>query len=149
MNAQGIKNTVLALLSSVGGAVAVSFGGWDASVKILLGIMALDYATGLLLAALWQKSPKTEGGGLSSAAGFKGLVRKAAILGLVWLAALLDRAIQTNYIRTTVSLFFLANEAISVIENTALMGIPYPAFVKKMLEELRNSKNGGNWDDGK
>ena len=142
-DAQNIKNTVLALLSSAGGTIAMCFGGWDAGVKILLGIMALDYITGLLLAALWHRSPKTEGGGVSSAAGFKGLIRKIAILGLVWLAALLDRAIEADYIRTTVSLFFIANEAISVIENTALMGIPYPGFVKKMLEELQDSKDGG------
>ena len=61
------------------------------ALKVLICFMALDYATGWLVAAIWHKSAKSKTGALDSKAGYKGLVKKGVMLALVWMAALLDR----------------------------------------------------------
>ena len=145
MNAENTKNVVLAILAAVGSWIANALGGWDASLAVLVALMALDYLTGILLAAVWQRSTKSESGALDSRAGFKGLIKKCMILLMVWIGVLLDRAVGAQYIRTAVILFFIGNEGLSLLENICLMGVPCPKFLKKALEALRDKgDNGGN-----
>ena len=139
MNALHIKNAVLAVLAVIGSTVAQALGGWDMALRVLIGFMILDYATGWLVAAVWHKSGKSETGALSSYAGFKGLIKKCMILALVWMAQLLDLATGSDFVRDTVCLFFIANEGLSILENTAIMGVPYPAFIKNMLDAMREA----------
>lgn len=141
MTAGEIKNWLLVALSAAGSLAAQCLGGWDGALAMLVGVMAADYATGLLAALVFKKSKKTAGGGASSRVGFLGLLKKCLILVLVWFGTLLDGAAGTSCVRTAVVLFFTANEGISVLENTALMGVPYPAFLKAALEALR--RDGG------
>ncbi len=151
-NAICMKNKVLAGLSVLAGWFLSAFGGWDGAMQALVGFMAVDYITGLIVAGVFHRSNKTAAGALESNAGFKGLARKAAVLGLVFVAVLLDRETGAGFIRTAVCLFFTANEGISILENLGLMGVPYPRFLKDMLEALRKrgdavSENGnrGDW----
>ena len=58
-------------------------------------------------------------------------------------AALLDQATHSDFVRDAVCLFFIANEGLSVLENTAVMGVPYPAFVKNMLDALHQTGDQG------
>ncbi len=103
--------------------------------------MAIDYATGLILAGVFKKSPKSCGGALESRAGLKGLCRKCGILLAVLVAYRLDIAVGADYIRTSVIIAFIANEAISIIENIGLMGVPLPGAIKKAIEVLRSKNN--------
>lgn len=137
MNAIEIKNAILAALAAAGSCLANYLGGWDAALKLLIAMMAADYATGLVVAAVFQKSNKSSTGALDSRAGFVGLVRKGVILMLVWLGVMLDNAIGAGYVRTAVCIFFIGNEGLSLLENVGLMGVPYPTFLKNMLEALR------------
>lgn len=146
MNAVQIKNGVLAAVAAVGTFVAHALGGWDAAMQVLVALMALDYLTGVLVAAIWQRSNKSETGALDSKAGFKGLCKKGMILLLVWLGVLLDNAFSTTYVRMAVILFFIGNEGISFLENLGLMGVPFPEFLKKALEALREKGNAGEGD---
>ena len=86
-NVVHIKNAVLAALAALGTFVANALGGWDAALQVLIGLMAADYVTGLIVAGVFKRSGKSETGALESRAGFKGLVRKCTILMLVWVAA--------------------------------------------------------------
>lgn len=142
-NAIMTKNGVLAALATAGTFLAHALGGWDAALQVLVSLMAADYITGVLVAALWQRSNKSETGALDSKAGFRGLCKKGVILLVVWIAALLDNAIGAAYVRTAVVLFFIGNEGISLLENIGLMGVPFPAFLKKMLEALRDKGDQG------
>lgn len=137
-----IKNAVLAALAALGTFVANALGGWDAALQVLIGLMAADYVTGLIVAGVFKRSGKSETGALESRVGFKGIVRKCTILMLVWVAAMLDRLTGAAYIRTAVCLFFIGNEGLSILENTALMGVPYPAFIKNALEAMRDKGDG-------
>ena len=59
------------------------------------------------------------------------------------MAALLDQATGSDFARDAVCMFFIANEGLSVLENTAVMGVPYPAFVKNMLDALHQTGDQG------
>ena len=145
-NVVHIKNAVLAALAAFGTFVANALGGWDAALQVLIGLMAADYVTGLIVAGVFKRSGKSETGALESRAGFKGLVRKCMILMLVWVATMLDCLTGAAYIRTAVCLFFIGNEGLSILENTALMGVPYPDFIKNALEAMRDKGDGGKAD---
>lgn len=144
-----MKNVVLGGLATAGSVVAQALGGWDMALRVLIWFMVLDYVTGWLVAAVWHKSSKSETGALASNAGFKGLIKKCMILALVWMAAMLDRVTGSDFVRTAVCLFFIANEGLSILENTAIMGVPYPAFVKNMLDAMKEQSDtaGGHAAD--
>lgn len=143
MNATQIKDAILAALAAAGAFLANALGGWDAVLKLLIALMAADYITGLAVAAIWHKSNKSDSGALDSKAGFRGLVKKCAILLLVYIGVLLDGAVGTHYVRSAVCLFFIGNEGLSLLENIGLMGVDYPDFLRNMLEALRDKGDGG------
>lgn len=124
------------------GAVVSFFTGMPPLLVALLGVMSLDYATGLLC-ALMGVSPKTEGGALSSRAAREGLARKVMLLAVVALAALVDFAVASgagapfSATTGTVCLWFVAAEGISILENAAAMGLPVPKALKQALESVK------------
>ncbi len=126
----------------VTGFIAGLFGEWTTALTILAVMMTVDYLTGILV-AISGKSPKTEGGGLSSKVGFTGIARKGFILLIVLVATMLDKAIgNTSMVFQTATVFYyIANEGISVLENADLMGVPFPAFIRKHLEDMREEKD--------
>ena len=138
-----LKNWGLVTWAALGSLVANTLGGWTADMKVLVFMMGADYLTGVLVAALWQRSDKSRTGALDSKAGFRGLCKKGVILLLVWLGVLLDEALGVSYVRTAVILFFLGNEGLSLLENIGLMGVPFPAFLKNALEALRDKGDKG------
>lgn len=133
-----LKNWVLGAAAAAGSAAVNALGGWDMSLQALIGMMAADWITGWLVAAVWKRSNKSAGGALDSRAGWKGLCRKGAVIALVWAAATLDAALGAAYVRTAVCIFFIGNEGLSLLENVGLMGVPYPKFLKNALEVLRD-----------
>lgn len=125
--------------AAVGGAIAGLMGEWNALLTILMVAMVTDYVTGLIVAAC-GRSPKTEGGRLSSTAGFIGLAKKAVIMAVVLLATLLDRAIGTDSMmfQTAAVCYYIANEGLSILENAALLDVPIPKRLRAALEALRD-----------
>lgn len=132
-----MKDVICTVLGIVGGAIASAFGGWDAALTTLIIFMAIDYATGLIVAGVFHKSGKSETGALESRAGWKGLCRKGVTLLIVLVACRLDLMIGSNFIRDAAVIAFVANEAISIIENAGLMGVPIPAVIIKAVEVLK------------
>lgn len=135
---------ILKGLAALAGFIAGLFGEWPAALTILLTMMALDYVSGFVVACM-RRSPKTEGGGLSSKAGFVGLARKGFIMLIVLIATLLDRAIgnAAMVFQTATVFYYIANEGLSILENADLMGVPFPAFVREHLESMREASDGG------
>ena len=124
------------------GAVAGLYGEWTSALTILVVMMCVDYLTGVMVAAT-GRSPKTEGGGLSSKIGFIGLAKKGFIMLIVLVATLLDRAIgnAAMVFQTATVFYYIANEGISILENADRMGIPFPAFIRERLECIRDEKD--------
>lgn len=143
MSINTVKTGVCGVIGALGGLVATLFGGWGADLTTLVIFMAIDFVTGLVVAAVFHKSRKTESGALESRAGLKGLCRKGAILLVVLVAHRLDVTIGIDAVRTTVVIGFIANEAISIFENFGLMGVPFPAAIKKALDILTDKADAG------
>lgn len=131
-----MKTAICTAVGVIGGYLAQMLGGWDAALSTLGVFMAADYLTGILVAAVFHKSPKTESGTLQSQIGFKGLCRKGTILLFVLVGNRLDMVLGTNAIREGVIFGFMANEALSLIENAGLMGVPLPDVIVKAVDAL-------------
>lgn len=129
-----IWDKALKMLMAFAGGVAGALGGWDPLLKVLIALMAADYASGVLVAIL-GKSAKTEYGGLSSKVGAAGLARKGLMLLVVLVAALLDRAMggANPVCRDAACWFYITNEGISILENVGQAGAPYPESLKRLL----------------
>lgn len=135
-----MKYKIFTTLALAGSALAELFGGWDMALETLLILMAADWITGgILLPAVFGKSPKSPNGALESRAGWKGLCRKGMTLFYILIAARLDRLLDMDYIRNAVCIGFIANELLSIVENAGLMGVPLPAMIRKVIDILKEN----------
>lgn len=135
-----MKNTICTAIGILGGWIASALGGWNAALGALLMCMAMDYATGLIVAGVFHKSPKSPGGGLESMAGWKGLARKVVTLMIVVTAHTMDLLLGIQYIRDAVIIGFCANEVISILENAGLMGLPIPEVLRGAIDQLKRKE---------
>ncbi|KGP74993.1 hypothetical protein JT05_13065 [Desulfosporosinus sp. Tol-M] len=125
-----IINTLQIVVAAVGGYIGYFLGGWDGFLYALVAFVVIDYLTGIMVAILEKR--------LSSEVGFRGIFKKVLIFSLVAVAHIVDsQLIQTgSAVRTAVIFFYLSNEGISIIENTAKIGLPIPEKLKTVLEQL-------------
>lgn len=140
--ANTIKATVLAIIGAIGSVLSNLLGGWDTALQTILIFMTIDYITGLIVAGVFKKSPKTDTGTLESKAGWKGLCRKGMTLLVILVAAQLDKVTGTDVIRNAVIIGYIANEALSIIENAGLMGLPVPKFLRNAIDILKKKSEG-------
>ena len=131
-----MKENICTAAGVIGGFFAALLGGWDSALITLVLFMAIDFTTGLIAASM-GRSKHCKTGRLSSKAGWVGLAKKFCILLMVVVAVRMDIMIGTTYIRDATCIGFCANELLSIIENTSLMGIPYPPAIKKGIEVLQ------------
>lgn len=138
-----MKEKVLQALAAAAGAVVSFFSGLPPLIWVLLCVMSLDYITGIIT-GIMGKSSKTEHGGLSSSTAFMGLMKKALILIVVLVAALVDRAvtmgagIEFAAVTGATCLWFIASEGMSIIENAATMGVKVPGVLLRALEIMHD-----------
>mgnify|MGYP000295208976 CR=1 FL=1 len=106
----------------------------DGSAISLADVTAcfMHYITGVMCAISDQK--------LSSAVGFKGICRKVLIFLMVGIANIMDvHVIGTgSVLRTAAIFFYISNEGISLLENASHLGLPVPAKIKAVLEQLHD-----------
>lgn len=123
--------------TAIGGMLGWFLGGMDGFLYALLAFVILDYITGVMVAAVQKK--------VSSEVGFKGICRKVLIFILIGMANIVDVQIIGNgsAIRTAVIFFYLSNEGISILENTAIIGLPVPQKLKDVLEQLKDHSDKG------
>ena len=131
-------NTIQLVFTAVGGWLGYFLGGCDGLLYTLLAFVILDYLTGVMCAIVDKK--------LSSQIGFKGIFKKVLIFVLVGVGHLMDMQIlgAAGVLRTAVIFFYLSNEGVSLVENAAHLGLPIPAKLKAVLEQLhdRSEKDG-------
>ncbi|OLR25032.1 phage holin family protein [Bacillus cereus] len=127
-------------ITTFGGFCGYFLGGWDATLKVLVIMAAIDYITGVVAAGY--------NGELKSKVGFKGIAKKVVLFLLVGAAAQLDAALGSNSaIREATIFFFIGNELLSLLENAGRMGIPLPQALTNAVEILggkqKQEKNKG------
>lgn len=137
-----IKIKTFGLFGMLGSIIAQILGGWDSALQTLLIFMAIDYITGLIVAGVFKKSNKSDSGALQSNAGWKGLCKKGVTLLIVLIGVRLDLMLGLgNFIRNAVVIGFCLNELVSIVENTGLMGVPFPPIVLQAIEILKKKSN--------
>lgn len=125
-------NTISVVGGIAGGFLCQMLGGWDVILKALLTLVILDYVTGLLKAIV----NKT----LSSEIGFRGLIRKIVIFIVVATAVIIQEVIGGAVpLREIVIIFFVCNEAISLLENASEF-VPIPEKLRETLIQLRDKE---------
>ncbi|MFB5663064.1 holin family protein [Alteribacillus sp. HJP-4] len=84
-------------------------------------------------------------GKLRSAVGYKGMLKKGAIMLVVILANMLDLLTGTGtpVFRTMATYFYIGNEGISIFENLGKIGVPIPQGIAKYIEQLSKEENKG------
>lgn len=137
------KNVFCSFMGLVGTTIINALGGYDIMIETLLFFMVVDYLTGLYIAGVLHKSPKTKSGGLSSTKGYHGLVKKVMVLVLVAVMYRVDLLFNIDYLRNGSIIAFCFQEGISIIENAGLMGIAIPEVVKRGID-LLNKEVGDN-----
>lgn len=127
-------NTIQIAIAALGGYLGYFLGGLDGFLYALIAFIVIDYLTGIMVAVLEKK--------LSSEVGFRGIFKKVLIFSLVAVAHIIDaELIKTgSAIRTAVIFFYLSNEGISILENTAKIGLPIPEKLKTVLEQLNKEE---------
>jgi len=125
-----IINTIQIVIAAVGGYIGYFLGGWDGFLYALVAFVVIDYITGIMVAVLEKR--------LSSEVGFRGIFKKVLIFSLVAVGHIIDSKLIQNgsAIRTAVIFFYLSNEGISILENTAKIGLPIPEKLRAVLEQL-------------
>ena len=137
----GNRAAFIAATGFLGGIIAELFGGWDSDITTLIIFMAADYIMGIIVAAIFKKSDKSESGALSSRSAWTGLIKKFATLLIVLIAHRLDVLLGVAYIRTAAVIGFCSSELVSIVENAGLMGVPLPPVIIKAIDILKNKDN--------
>ena len=108
---------------------------------VLIVVMIIDYLSGMAQAYVSRT--------LNSRIGIVGILKKVGYLATVAVAIIADYIISealmllgTNiklsyYIGLVVTIWFIINELISILENLAEIGTPIPKFLKKIIKRLK------------
>ena len=130
-----IANEIALVWALIGGLLGQLLGGWDGFLICLTAFVIIDYLTGVLAAAQQQR--------LSSARGFRGILKKILIFTVVGMGHLLDTALLGGSgapLRSAMIFFYLANEGLSIFENLAVLGVPIPKRLKQVVADLGEDK---------
>ena len=135
---------IQAVFTALGGWLGYFLGGCDGLLIALIIFITVDYLTGVFCAVSEHR--------LSSEVGFRGIARKVMILLLVGIAHILDVVIlgEVGVLRTAVIFYYISNEGISLLENSARLGLPIPNKLRDVLEQLHNTaekKEEGTHED--
>ena len=131
---------IKAAFALVVGFVTNLLGGWDATLSLLVSLVVADIVTGVIYAVIGKKVSSTEMR--------MGIVRKLLIFVVIFVAFQVDKAIvdiagspivifdMECYIRTLFIIYACLEEGISLIENLANIGVPFPKAIKEVLVQV-------------
>ncbi|MBU3100655.1 MULTISPECIES: phage holin family protein [Clostridium] len=128
-------NIVQTIFATIGGYSGWFLGGVDGFMYALITFVVIDYFTGIMVAIVERR--------LSSEIGFRGIFKKVLIFFLVGIANIVDVHLIKNgsAIRTAVIFFYVSNEGISILENSAKIGLPIPKKLKDILKQINKEEN--------
>lgn len=127
-----ILNFIKIVFTAIGGYLGYVLGGHDSFLYALIAFVVIDYLTGVMLAIIKKE--------VSSEIGFKGIFKKVMIFLMVAIGHTIDAYLIKNggAIRTAVIFFYISNEGISILENSANIGLPIPEKLKDVLIQLKD-----------
>ena len=127
-----IWNWIQLAFAAIGGWLGWFLGGADGFLYALIAFVVIDYITGVMCAIVDKN--------LSSEVGFKGICKKVLIFVMVGIGHIMDTYLIGNgeVLRTAVIFFYCSNEGVSMLENAGHLGLPIPAKLKDILEQLHD-----------
>lgn len=118
------------IIAAAGTFFTYLYGEGTPLLGVLLTFVVLDYLTGVLAAG--------NRGQLSSAVGFKGIRAKVFIFILVAVAHQVDKTLgEPGLVMAGTIYFYLANEALSIVENAGQAGLPVPEVITRAVAVLK------------
>lgn len=127
-------NCISIVFGIIGGFFSYWLGGWDVLLKTIVFLAVVDYITGLIKAVYLKQ--------LSSEIGFKGLLKKIVMFIVIAVAFVIQMLIGgTVPLREVVIMFYIANEALSLLENAAIF-VPIPEKLRDVLLQFRDKDDG-------
>ena len=137
------ENAIKAAVSAAVAAVMAYCGVLVVPLMVLLGVMMLDYMSGMAKAWITKT--------LCSRIGIVGIIKKVGYLAVVAVGMTADWAIHEVIVRLGVDMspgcyvgllvvaWLIINELLSITENVAAIGVPVPRFLQKIIERLKNT----------
>ena len=125
--------TIQSIAGFLGGVFSFLFGPLDAFFMALICLEVIDFFGGVSVAVVERK--------VNSEKCFRGLLKKIFILAMVALGQLIDIAMGQSVCRNVIVFFYIANEAMSIIENAGKIGLPVPKKVISVLEQLKGEED--------
>lgn len=125
----------------LGGIAGFLWGDLDGLLIALITFICLDYITGIVVGAAQHR--------LNSQISFAGLLKKAVIFVIIAVAHIIDTQIlggTASVFRSAACGLYIANEGLSILENCGKLGLPIPAKLKNVLEQLRDKNENDNND---
>lgn len=128
------KDITRLLFTIFGSCMGFFLGDMDIFIYTLLAFVICDYISGIIRAGFERK--------LSSKVGFKGIFKKIMTFIIVGIANLCDKNLVQNQamIRSAIIFFYIANEGLSILENSLAIGLPIPEKLKILLEQFKEEK---------
>ena len=143
---------------AIQGAVAAFIAWLSAKLGILLpvmcvlmGMMIIDYITGMLASKRESLEPPDDPTyGWSSRRGAEGIIKKVGYLCVIAVAMVVDYLILRVSAETgfevsakaffglLVAIWYILNEILSIIENAGRMGSPVPEWLMRYVSVLKN-----------
>lgn len=135
------ETSVKALIAVICGGLSAYFGVIGIPLVVLFAAMCIDYCTGMTKA--WVT------GELSSRVGVLGIIKKVGYLTAVCVAGIIDWLLISGlhqvgitigvsyFMGLMVTIWFIVNECISILENLSTLGVPMPAFLVSMVHRLK------------
>lgn len=135
------ENVFRGMIAAAAAGAAAYFRELVLPAAILLFVMAADYISGMIRA--WVKDE------LCSKVGVMGIVKKVGYLLAVAVAIVADWVVQTAagqlgvdfggffFFGLLVTIWFVLNECISILENISQIGVPLPSFLVTLAKKLK------------
>ncbi len=122
--------------AGVGAYIIGLLGGWDKALEALIVLSVLDYMGGVCEAIITRK--------LSSAVGYKGIVRKAFAFLVIMAVAQLEKTAVPQVppvAHTAVTVWFCINEVVSLLEHGKVVGATIPQSFIDLVTKLKDLYN--------
>ena len=153
--------TVQGALAAAGAFLSAKLGILYPVLCILMGTMVLDYITGMLASKNEAiDHPGDAGYGWSSRKGAKGIIKKVGYLCVIATAMVIDYVIVSvsvelgmqisvkAFFGLLVSVWYLLNELLSIIENAGRMGANVPEWLCKYIAVLKDKIDNADYQGG-
>lgn len=152
------ENVVKAITTGIAGVISGAAAWLFAKVGVLMYVifvlavaMAIDYVTGMLASKSEAiDHPDDQEYGWNSKKGAKGIIKKVGYLCVIAVAMMVDYIILRvasdlgmtielkAFFGILVTVWYLLNEALSIIENAGRMGAPVPDWLTQYIAVLKN-----------